>query len=85
MSAITHVDGTSRPQTVCEKTGHEFFREVLLELRERGEIPVILNASFNIRGKPILTTIEDALYVLDNTELDYVLVEGYLFKNDKIS
>ena len=85
LSAITHVDGTSRLQTVCEKTGHEFFKEVLLELRERGEIPVILNTSFNIRGKPILTTIEDALYVLDNTELDYVLVEGYLFKNDKIS
>jgi carbamoyltransferase len=85
LSAITHVDGTSRLQTVCEETGHEFFREVLLELRQRGEIPVILNTSFNIRGKPILTTIEDALYVLDNTELDYVLVEGYLFKNDKIS
>ena len=40
---------------------------------------MILNTSFNIRGYPILTTIEDALYVLDNTELDYVLIEGYLF------
>jgi len=29
---------------------------------------------------PILTTIEDALYCLDNTEMDYVVIEGWLFK-----
>ena len=79
LKSITHVDDTSRLQTVCEETGHEFFKNILVELKSRNEIPVILNTSFNIRGYPILTTIEDALYVLDNTELDYVLIEGYLF------
>ena len=39
----------------------------------------LLNTSFNILGNPILTTIKDALYVLDNTKLDYVIVDGYLF------
>ena len=38
-----------------------------------------LNTSFNIKGRPILTTIEDAIYVLENTELDYLIVENYLF------
>ena len=42
-------------------------------------LPVLLNTSFNIRGKPILNSIEDALFVLDNTEMDYVIVEDYLF------
>lgn len=79
LKSITHVDDTSRLQTVCEETGHEFFKNILVELKSRNEIPVILNTSFNIRGYPILTTIEDALHVLDNTELDYVLIEGYLF------
>ena len=50
-------------------------------MENQGLIPVILNTSFNIKGAPILTTIEDALYVLDNTEMDYVYCNGYLFKN----
>ena len=85
LASITHVDKTSRLQTVCQETGHEVFRDILVEMKTRGEIPVILNTSFNIKGFPILTTIEDALHVLDNTELDYVIVEGYLFSNDQIS
>ena len=40
---------------------------------------VLLNTSFNIRGYPILSTIEDALYALENTEMDYVVIEDYLF------
>ena len=39
-----------------------------------------MNTSFNIRGNPILTTIEDALNVLCNTELDYLIVEDWLFE-----
>ena len=79
LPSITHIDGTARLQTVS-KNGHKLFYNILKELKERNEIPVILNTSFNIKGAPILTTIEDALYVLDNTEMDYVYVEGFIFK-----
>lgn len=77
LKSITHQDGTARLQTV-EKADHEFFYEILSELDKQGHIPVILNTSFNIKGKPILTTIEDALYVLDNTELDFVVTSKYI-------
>jgi len=79
LRAITHVDETSRLQTVSKMNGHSVFSDILNELKDRNEIPVILNTSFNIKGFPILTTIEDALHVLDNTELDHVVIEGYLF------
>ena len=79
LPSITHIDGTARLQTVS-KGGHKLFYNILTELKKRDEIPVILNTSFNIKGAPILTTIEDALYVLDNTEMDYVYVEGFIFK-----
>ena len=52
-------------------------------MKEQGRIPVLLNTSFNIKGLPILTTIKDALYVLDNTEMDYVVIEDYLFGKEK--
>jgi carbamoyltransferase len=79
LKAITHIDNTSRLQTVTEKQ-HKLFYNILTELKNRNQIAVILNTSFNIRGKPILTTLQDALYVLDNTQLDYVTSNGFLFK-----
>ena len=82
LPSITHEDGTARLQTVT-KEQHFIFWSILNEMKNGGGIPVILNTSFNIKGLPILTTIEDALFVLDNTEMDYVVVEGYLFEANK--
>ena len=78
LQAITHVDGSARIQTV-KREQNEFLYDLLTEMEKIGKIPVLLNTSFNIKGNPILTTIKDALYVLDNTELDAVYVEGTLF------
>lgn len=78
LSSIVHVDKTARLQTVTEKT-HTIFNEILIEIQSRRKIPVILNTSFNIRGNPILTTYEDAFYVLDSTQLDCVITNDYIF------
>jgi len=80
LRSITHVDQTARIQTVT-KEDNPFYYALFHELKKTGT-PVILNTSFNSKGKPILNTIEEALNVLDNTELDYVLVEGYLFEKN---
>lgn len=82
LPSITHNDGTGRLQTVS-KYGHKLFYNILTELKNRNEIPVILNTSFNIKGKPILTSIQDSLFVLEETDLDYVLIENYLFEKLK--
>ena len=81
LPSITHVDGSSRLQTVTPES-HEGFYELLDEFGKLSDTNVLLNTSFNIRGYPILSTIEDALHVLDNTELDYVVIEDYLFSKD---
>ena len=78
LPSITHVDGTARLQTVTEES-HSHFYELLTEFGKLSETNVLLNTSFNIRGYPILSTIEDALYALENTEMDYVVIEDYLF------
>lgn len=66
-----------RLQTVTEES-HKFFYDLLKTYSNYSDINVLLNTSFNIRGNPILTTIEDALYVLDNTELDCVIINDIL-------
>jgi|GEM_PF-1928243 len=65
--SITHVDNTARLQTVTEKSNP--FLYDLLSI----EKSVLLNTSFNVQGYPILNTWEDALKILDHTDLHYVL------------
>ncbi len=79
LPSITHIDNTARLQTVTEKS-HPHFYELLTEFGKISETNVLLNTSFNIRGYPILSRIEDALYALNNTDMDYVIIENYLFK-----
>lgn len=79
LSSITHIDGTARLQTVTESS-NKILYELISEFSEISETAVLLNTSFNIRGLPILTTIEDALHVLNSTDLDGVVIENYLFE-----
>jgi predicted NodU family carbamoyl transferase len=38
-----------------------------------------VNTSFNVDGKPILSTYKDAFEVLDKTQLDRLYLDGYYF------
>ena len=75
--SITHEDNTSRLQTVKEDQ-HKLFYDILTEMENCNKIPVILNTSFNIKGRPILTTYKDAFHVLKETELDFLITEDYI-------
>lgn len=76
--AIVHADGTARVQTVTRRQ-NALLHELLTEMARQGGPAMLLNTSFNIKGRPILTTIADALEVLHTTQLDRVWIEGYLF------
>lgn len=78
LGAIVHIDSTSRIHTVT-KENNEFFYNLLEEFYKIRGYGVLLNTSFNIKGKPILNTLEEALQVLNTTEMDYVYFEGTLF------
>jgi carbamoyltransferase len=73
--SITHIDGTARLQTVTQES-HQFFYDLLNKFEKYSDTNVLLNTSFNIKGLPILTSIKDSLYVLDNTELDCLIIEN---------
>jgi len=79
LPAITHEDGSARVQTVTREQ-HEFLYDLLGTFGYYMDKEVLLNTSFNIKGKPILTTIEDAFEVLHSTEMDCLIIENYLFR-----
>lgn len=75
--AITHQDGTGRLQTVTA-TQNELIYELLTEFDTIAGIGVLLNTSYNVNGKPILSTLSDAIDLLLKTKLDAVYYNGKL-------
>ena len=70
LASITHVDGTTRPQTVTDGS----FAELLEEVRKLTGSSVVLNTSLNINGKPIATPDVAASMNKSNMGLDAVVI-----------
>ena len=79
LSAITHVDNTARVQTVTREQ-NEWLYDLITEFEKHTGIGVLLNTSFNVDGKPILSTIQDAFKILRETQLDGLILEKYYIK-----
>lgn len=67
--AIVHVDGTGRVQTVSREDNAGFY-DVIRAVKALTGIPVVLNTSFNIAGKPIVETPRDAVDCFAGTDID---------------
>jgi carbamoyltransferase len=75
--AVVHEDGTGRLQSVTQERNPRYY--ALIEaFYERSSVPVLLNTSFNIMGKPILHSTEDAILMFYTTGLDALVVEDWL-------
>lgn len=81
--AITHVDYSARVQTV-DKIRNPFMNEVISKFKEKTGCSVIINTSFNVRGEPIVNTVEDAYRCFMATDIDYLVIGNRLFdKNEQ--
>lgn len=77
--AVTHVDYTSRVQTVTSKS-NPFVYKILEEFEKITDIPVIINTSLNFRGKPIVENPIDALGNLYSSGLDFLVIGNYFLE-----
>ncbi len=79
MGAVMHVDMTARPQMVGDENPRY---ESLIKgvKRERG-CGVVLNTSFNIHGKPIVMTPDDALGTMLETNTRYMFIGDFFIEN----
>ena len=83
--AITHVDYSARIQTVHEKTNPRYY-QLIKEFKKITNCPVLVNTSFNVRGEPIVCSVEDAFNCFMGTNLDILVIEDFiLFKEDQDS
>lgn len=78
LQAITHVDFSARIQTVSKDTNPKYWN-LLNDFKKITGISVLVNTSFNVRGEPIVNSPEDAFRCFMNTEMDYLVIENYLY------
>jgi carbamoyltransferase len=79
--AVTHVDRSARVQTVDAERNPRF-HALLSAFERRTGCPVLVNTSFNVRGEPIVCTPEDALRCFRATEMDALVLEGFVLHKD---
>jgi len=81
--AVTHVDYSSRIQTVHKETNEKYFR-LIEKFKDKTNCPILVNTSFNVRGEPIVNTPLDAFNCFMGTDLDKLVIGNcYLDKNNQ--
>ena len=80
--AVTHVDYSARIQTVHQDTNPKYHK-LLSRFKDITNCPVLVNTSFNVRGEPIVCSIEDAFKCFMGTNLDILVCENFILLKDK--
>ncbi|MBN9454595.1 MAG: carbamoyltransferase [Bosea sp.] len=75
--AVVHEDATGRLQSVTAERNPRY-HALISAFHDLTGVPVILNTSFNIMGKPILHTAEDAILMFYTSGLDALVIEDWL-------
>jgi carbamoyltransferase len=75
--AVTHIDYSSRVQTVCRDTNPDFY-DLIKEFEAITGYGLLVNTSFNVRGEPIVCTPADAYRCFMRTHIDYLVVGPFL-------
>jgi carbamoyltransferase len=74
--AVVHVDGTLRPQVVCDEL-NPGYAELIRAFKRATGVGVLLNTSFNRHGHPIVGSPDDALMHLTNQWVDGLSIGKY--------
>jgi carbamoyltransferase len=79
--AVTHVDFSSRIQTVNKDSNPELF-QLLVNFKSKTGFGILVNTSFNIKDEPIVCTPMDAINCFNNTEIDVLIMNNFIFRKN---
>jgi carbamoyltransferase len=83
MSAVCHVDGTCRVQTVDRDINPDFHR-LIEHFEQITGIGCVLNTSFNVKGEPIVTTDVHAIEDFLRTDMDALVVGDFVLEKSDV-
>jgi carbamoyltransferase len=76
LGAITHVDGTARPQFVFKEIS-PLYHGLISAVGRKSKTPVVLNTSFNLRGEPIVNSAKNALRTFYKSGIDTLVLGNF--------
>jgi len=85
--AVTHVDGSSRLQTISEEDEPIYHRLINSFFKQTG-VPMLLNTSFNtLKGEPIVETPKDAIrsFLCSLGSIEMLVMGEYILKRKNAS
>ena len=80
--AVTHVDYSARIQTVHQETNPRYYK-LIKKFKDITGCPLLVNTSFNVRGEPIVCSIEDSFRCFMGTNLDILVCENFILLKEK--
>lgn len=79
LGAITHVDGTARPQFIKREVNPVYY-DLVKSFGKKTGVPVLLNTSFNLKGQPIVNTYQEAYDTFIRSGIDSLVLGNYLIE-----
>lgn len=80
--AVTHVDYSARIQTVTQER-NPYYYKVIKAFEKLTGYGVIVNTSFNVRGEPIVCTLQNAYECFMRTDMDVLVLENYILYKEE--
>ena len=79
IGGVQQIDLTARPQLIDGSRNKEYYN-ILKKFEEKTGKGVLINTSFNLHGLPIVYGPKEALYVFENSGLEFLALGNYLLK-----
>ena len=80
--AITHVDGSARPQLVFQEES-PLYHKLISEFFKLTGVPLVLNTSFNLKGEPIVSAPKDAYSTFQRSGIDILVLGKFIVAKGK--
>jgi carbamoyltransferase len=81
MVAASHVDHTTRPQILGKE--NMLYRRLIETVKKKTGVGAVLNTSLNKHGMPIVLNPDDAIWTLQNTGAEILVIGNYVAKKIK--
>jgi carbamoyltransferase len=82
VQSITHLDFSARIQSVHKETNPRYWN-LINAFKQQTSYALVVNTSFNVRGEPIVCTPHDAFRCFMSTEMDFLVINDYVFEKTK--
>jgi carbamoyltransferase len=76
---VNHADNTGRLQSVTE-LANPFFHSLISAFHRKTGLPILLNTSFNVMGRPMVHDVEDAVGVFLTSDIDLLVLNDFAFR-----